>query len=567
MTPVRAIISNMFGIERADIEAAPIAALFGRNWSGKSSACRALAAALSGQCLPVHGITKGTSGAYVRDGAESGAVRVTGEGWGVRLTYPGGERSSDGKPPEPSVYAVGLASIVDLPPRERATALAKYVAGEPTQDDLAFALDEKGVPVPYHDRVWTIATERGWDGAHAYAKEQGAKLKGKWEGITSARYGSDKAAHWLPTGYQEDGGTVEEREGRVAAAKTALERAVAKNAISTDEFERMAALAGGVYIRSESVKSWEKALAERDDAYKAAHAARNELPPSETDAGAVACPHCDGMVVGCVVGGRLASLDKAGEPMDKEERKKRRIAIASADGELARARGALNEAKTKGNEAKHALADAEDAASWLKEHKSEKGESGGEDAVAQARTALDGAEKALAAATAKEAAEKTHASIAINQAIVAVLAPDGLRARILARGLTSLNADRLRPVARAAEWRETAIEPDLSVTYGGRSYSLLSASEQWRARATLAVAMALIEGHKIAILDGADILDQAGRNGLMQMLVTLGLTAVLGMTLNAREKAPDLAKMGIGRTYWVESGIATPLHAAAEKAA
>mgnify|MGYP001559215354 FL=1 len=419
------------------------------------------------------------------------------------------------------------------------------------------------MPAPYHDRVWAISTERGWDGAHAYAKEQGAKLKGKWEGIAGARYGSDKAAHWRPDGYQEGGGNIEEREGRVAAAKTALERAVAKTAISADEFERKAALAGEVSIRSESVKSWEAATAERDKARKAAEDGRNDLQPSETDAGAVACPHCGGMVVGRVVSGRWVGLDKAGEPMDEKERKKRRLAIASADGELARARGALNEAKTKASEAKRALAEAEDAALWLKEHKSEKGERGGGDAVAQARTALDGAEKALDAEKAKEAAEKTHASIVVNQAIVAVLAPDGLRARILARSLASFNADHLRPVARAADWKETAIEPDLSVTYSGRTYALLSASEQWRARTTLAVAMALIEGHKIVVLDGADILDQAGRNGLMQMLVALGLTAVLGMTMNAREKAPDLAKMGIGRSYWIASGIATPLQGVA----
>ena len=97
------------------------------------------------------------------------------------------------------------------------------------------------------------------------------------------------------------------------------------------------------------------------------------------------------------------------------------------------------------------------------------------------------------------------------------------------------------------------------MTYGGRPYGLLSESEGFRSRAVLAIACAKMDGSPVVILDGAEVLDRDGRNGLIGAIKASGKMALLGMMFMASADVPDLAKAGLGESYWIENGVAKPL--------
>ena len=103
----------------------------------------------------------------------------------------------------------------------------------------------------------------------------------------------------------------------------------------------------------------------------------------------------------------------------------------------------------------------------------------------------------------------------------------------------------------------------------GLPYPLLSKSEQYRVRAVFQVAMAIIDGSDLVVLDEADILDGPTRSGLFKMLDAAtqeGLAALVCMTLSRRDQAPDLAAIGLGRSYWLEAGVAEPIGQEAQAA-
>ena len=45
------------------------------------------------------------------------------------------------------------------------------------------------------------------------------------------------------------------------------------------------------------------------------------------------------------------------------------------------------------------------------------------------------------------------------------------------------------------------------------------------------------------------------------------MPALVCMTLSRREQVPDLAAAELGTSYWIEGGVAQPLHELAEAAA
>ncbi len=97
----------------------------------------------------------------------------------------------------------------------------------------------------------------------------------------------------------------------------------------------------------------------------------------------------------------------------------------------------------------------------------------------------------------------------------------------------------------------------MTITYRGRA-TLLSGGEIYRLRAALQVAFAKIDGSAMVILDGADILDNQGRQGLIRMLAAAKVPALIGMTYAGPKAVPDLSLAG-GATYWIDGGIARPL--------
>jgi hypothetical protein len=138
--------------------------------------------------------------------------------------------------------------------------------------------------------------------------------------------------------------------------------------------------------------------------------------------------------------------------------------------------------------------------------------------------------------------------------IAAYLDADGdlsIRKQKVSKGLERYNA-LLAELCQISGYRKVFVEEDLSVTYDGRRYEFLSASEQYRVRVILQVAEKN-DGDLPLVFDAIDILDNAGRNGLIKLLRSKVKNALLTATILKREEAPDLSKVG-GKTLWLENG-------------
>ena len=548
------------GCERADLECAPIALLAGKNAAGKSSVAQAVGAAASGNALPVAGLTKAMTGMLVRSGAANGTVELTGDGGTVWMAWPAAAaRQEGGEPPQASQYAAGLSSVLTLPQRDRARVLSDVLKALPTHDDVSTALAEVGWAPERCEAAWKLIEEQGWDGAHAARRDRGAELKGRWRQVTGANYGSRIAAAWRPDLADLDEG---ELIDAVRHARAGLEKAQTAAAVSSVEQAQLRTEASlvGALTASEAIAATDVDRAQAE--VSAAQEARAALPSAEQPV-THPCPYCDQPIIVQNARPRLVKSEVA--PLQDSELKARRLAIADADGKIAHAGDALNAARQKLAKAQAAVENARRAQERIAASPgtAEPGMS-----VEALRAEVARTEKRLAEYRTKVEADEINAQIERNEQLLEVLAGDGLRAKKLSRVLDVFVGRQLKALTDAAGWAAVTVDAEMNVAMG-LPYALLSKSEQYRVRAVFQVAMAIIDGSDLVVLDEADILDGPTRSGLFKMLDAAtqeGLAALVCMTLSRRDQAPDLAAIGMGRSYWLEAGVAEPIGQEAQAA-
>ncbi len=152
-------------------------------------------------------------------------------------------------------------------------------------------------------------------------------------------------------------------------------------------------------------------------------------------------------------------------------------------------------------------------------------------------------------------------TIMANAANLEILAPDGSRHSMPANRLQLLNNAVLQSVTGAAGYQPVSIDENLQLRFGGRHYDLLSEPEKFRVDVVLQIAIALVDKSSCVIIDGADILDTDGRNGLFAALASAGtsLLSLVGLTAAGEMGIPNLAKHGMGVTYRVVDGACTTM--------
>lgn len=539
-------VSNFRGLADLRANAAPLLLLAGSNGAGKSSACMAISAAASGTLLP-EGLTKKAAGLLVRDGADLAAVELeTGVGT-ASVMYPAVERSTTGIWKDISEVAAGLTDLAAIKPAERAEVLIRLIGATPTADDLRAALVEQAISADVIEEV-VKQLPKGWDAAHAYFKEGSAKIKGKWEQATGERFGKAKAEGWRPKDWKPgmETLTAEDCADAIARAESALQEAQRDQGATQAQIDAWQAEVDDLGKRRDAVTA---ARADRDaqldrelEAAKALEALGVRPQPG---AEPLVCPCCAAQVRlrdGALVrGGEDDHNDllEAAQHWDRaaEVARKAKEAAALAQRYLDAAEANLKAAQDAKIRLETAGGEASDNTAAIEAARAE---------LAKAQAVAD-MRRRVTDATAL-AAKIGHAAV-----IVDLLDKTGLRQAKLAEALGEFNGE-LVQVCRSAGWAPVHVDADMAVTYGGRPVSLCSAGEQYRARITLQLAVAAREGAELVVIDGADILDKAGRNGLFAAIRAQGIEAVIGMTISKREDVPDLAKAGLGESVWIESG-------------
>ena len=146
------------------------------------------------------------------------------------------------------------------------------------------------------------------------------------------------------------------------------------------------------------------------------------------------------------------------------------------------------------------------------------------------------------------------------------LASDGVRLAAI-QGATQAWLETVNTMAADVGWGPVTVDDDLGFGLAGRPWHLLSESDRFRLRVLVRLAAAVQDGSDAVVIDGADVLDRDGRNALFGLLTEFrGLLVYVGMTANAPEAVPDLARAAIGSTYWLEGGEVRPVTAEAASA-
>jgi energy-coupling factor transporter ATP-binding protein EcfA2 len=566
----------------------PVVLLAGPNGAGKSTLLRALGAALASDKCPITS-KPGQSGAVAAnarymlrrrvewasrgDDAPPEAVRSTGARVGtVEISGPEVERCIEwrgGSSPTASLtgttggawnlsrLAAGLDRFSDLPEKVRYDMLAELLQVRATRDELAKACP--AATLEPLDRVAELVGEGRWDEALALAEEGLTAAKAQWRTITGKPSWSATAGQsWAPEhGMPPDRANWTEahlarlqHDARAAKAKAAA----APLPVTPERAAEIRACAAELGKRRTAAAQAATQVEQAEADLREARLALERLPaPGAPAPEPHPCPACR---VPLVIDGDLIRI-AAAQP-DPEEQERRAKAWHEARAAVDKAQAVQGLAASNARASDSAVVRAEEAVSQL--GSLTLAEQAG--AEAEATAALIETGKALAAWI---NAGRWHRQIATLDQLRAALRPDGdgsLRAEILKRGLVELNR-RLYRLSRpmgADSWIGLD-EDDLAIAMAGRPWAIMSLSERWLADAVLAMVLAQYQGAPMVLLDGMDILDKDGRaNFVFDVLAAVGQSgmAVVVTSTSVRDETPDLAALGLGRTYWIEAGRAAP---------
>lgn len=556
---IKISISNFRGVPRADLNLSKITMIAGPNAAGKTSIAWALQALLTGVAMPA-GLQKKHSSDLICSGGGAAVIDIEAPGGKRRITYPSCEVMANGEPPRASPEAAGSTMVSMLSPRERAAIFSERLKIAPTADDLKQACESEGIGA-IAPKVWGVIEEQGWDGCHAKAKDNGARFKGQWEQITNERYGSAKAANWIPGGWESDlrQQSVESLDEALSGARATLEGAIANAAVSAADYDAMKESAAMLPALRKSVEDHQAVMDKATSIAAALQQAHEALPAGVNDSG-LPCPHCS-EPVRIVRSAGASKLEKATK-VDEKTLRAQRDAKAAAFGAMRDAERSVDVARATLEGAIGAAKNAERDELRIRNMARP---SENDSAVQGAREAVRLAEERISIFRKKSDADRVHKSIAQNEKLLKILAPEGLRKRKLDEALTGFNGI-LAGICKAAKWPDIVVTPELAFLWGGRPSPLCSQSEQFRVDVALQLALAKIENADMVVIDAADVLDSAQRNGLVRAVQHTKLQATIMLAESRAERVPNFEKIG-GASYWVQGGIVSPLSDVVKEAA
>ena len=536
-------IRNFRAISEADIETGLVNLIAGRNEAGKTSIAQAIAAALTGQIMPIDGLTKSHAGMLVHSGNASGEVSIDNAVGMSRVSYPDAERTTDGTPLEISTYAAGIASVFDTPKKQRGKLISEILKSDPTSADLVAELKKFKIPEPVIKKVIETVEAIGFDSAFAQSKESGARLKGQWEEVTGDRYGSAKAGSWQPPAWTPDLET-ETEENLTAKLKQEnewLTAAISHEAISESDRQKLQAVADTI----PELESKEKAIqltlyalfTNQTDIKKAIR----ETPAPIEDK-VMECPCCRAKLK--YLNGELLPTD---DHHDNAEFSQTKTKLAELEKSLSEVDAEIRIVSADSAVIKSELKSAYSA----RESVSKPAEAVDTDKVEDCKKRIALAQDRLSAFQKNKKAAAYAAGIVINKEMQSILAPDGIRQRTLKSALGKLN-DKLGQYSELAKWKRAEIKENMSISYGGNPFMLISQSAQFRCKVLFQLAFADLDGSRLVLIDAADVLDRPGRNGLLNLMSKMSIPSIIFMTME-KDSVPKMPE-SIGKSFWIENG-------------
>jgi energy-coupling factor transporter ATP-binding protein EcfA2 len=590
-------VEGFLGARQVDIALVePITLIAGQNGAGKSSIANAIALALNAELGRVD--VKKDAARLVTEGATAACVQIQTDSadFEVHITKAG--KITDhaaGRKPHPALpFALDASRFSRLPDAERRTLLFNLLGIETTPEAIAERLARMKCDA---DKVKAIgpALRAGFVAGEKHARELASQARGKWVAVTGEKaYGDKKAEGWEPppaAALAGDPAALAENASaranelgeQIAALQQELGAARATREAAQQRavrIERLRDQAGMVERIKGRLATAEENVASCKAQFAGAGSEDPKAPGSYLLRGLAASVQSlldEAEKVGVIdslPSATRASMhlseyhklhgDPNAEPADPARLAELRHAMQTAESGAANARRDLAAAEAAGAE----LAELEKAAK-PETPKIEDIETRLADARRRHADWQADVQKYLEAAGAAERraqqiadAARHHADVQQWSAIADALSPNGIQAEMIAEALDPLNA-RLAEHAALAQWQPPRIGADMTVTVGGRLYSLLSESERWRADALLAVTIAQLSGLRLVVLDRLDVLDTVGREDALFWLSDVAAagqidTAIVLATLKAAPPAQALPTHIA--SHWIDRGALIATH-------
>ena len=588
-------VSNFLGARDVRLDmTTPVTLVCGPNGSGKSSVRDALDLALTGALHRV--ALKKDAGALVTDGAQKARISVAGQDLAVDVGISAaGKLARSGASleamPDLLPYVLdGQRFARGLMADGRRQFLFGLMGVEVNGAAVAKRLEARGCDAA---RVFHVlpSLRSGFEAACSEAKGRATMARGAWKAVTGEAYGSNKAADWLAPvpGQAVDGEPTD--PALLKACDVALESWQRSMGAATAERERRAGLQRRLPDLQATADLLPRRLTKLAADEEELGDVQGQLQRAREAAGAV--PRERVGLIHDLAAAVAYLLPLAQTPMDREppqaerdaetalvayEREHGRVGEAYSGDPEARAKlPALQQAaalceRTVTNSRRDVDA-AQRAAAEVSTITADLAQPMADTSEAEAQIAKLKTERASivaridAAASAKRAKEaalrKTteaaghHADVQAWEQIAEALAPGGIPAELLSEALGPLN-DALAGHAESAQWPRVAVEADMTVTADGRAYAMLSESEQWRADAMLAAAIAQLSDVRLLVLDRFDVLDQQGRSDALYWLDDMAQAGAIDTAL----VSGTLARLPTGlpestRAVWIEGGCAS----------
>jgi hypothetical protein len=555
-------------VKKAEIELGEkITIIAGRNENGKTSFLQGIGCALSSQSLPMADLAQKDIIHMIYTGQPKASIIIDDASGMTGLTFPDCKKALEGEMPEISIYSAGLKSVLDEPinvrsesQKSRIDIISKILNASPSKEAFSDKVSDFGLSKETFDKLWETIEVCGWDAAYKKAKETGSRLKGQWEEITGQSYGKKVAENYVPAAWDFDltTATVEQLEKTLAEERGWLEAAIAVEAIVDIDKSNIEQ----AKRKLQEVKSkHDKILAEISDQrtkYKVAKEVLSKMPSPEQPV-VQKCPQCNADL--SVSDGKIVKASIiAAEELDKRKAAikdlETQLEAISANGQQLSSDqlAAMSEMKLLEAIASQSSSDKISVAKE-KELKAP---------LSQCREMVAKAEERLKAFVSKERADKIHVSITMNQKIIDVLSPSGIRLDILNKKIDGFNSV-MKGICDAAGWGDVSLNKDMTACHRGWQYpTFISRSAQWRVRTAIQITMAKISKEQLVVIDDVDMLDNAGKRGLLKVLSGMAFRSILGIAMGNSgdlKESPEfvkikdsVSKIG-GRAYWINDGI------------
>lgn len=577
-------IENFQGARAVDLDLrTPATLIAGPNGSGKSSIAEAIRLAVLG--TPERVGLKKELGALVTEGAKIGVVALDLEAGTVGITLPKGTQAGEALVPlSPALpYVLAPERFAAAKPDERRTLLFALSGTNVKADEIERRLLARSCTPELVTQIKPILRS-GFGASAEYAKQQATEAKGAWKAATGEQWGSQKAEGWTaqaPVFDQAalvgDRATLAEIDARIelhTKALGALEQKAAAFAAARKQRaarEAQAAKLPALRQKLEFDQAEHENLVEHVAALEAkagvgprvglVHDLASCLSQLWASEASKNVAFGIGLDIKSVLAAYERQYGKIGATGDAEASAALPKAIEARDlmarsvendrRDIAAAEAAAAQLKDAGAPEEIQAADVEAARAKVAALRAER------KAIDDRVQALLNAKQAATSATERTAnAARYHGDVQAWLAIADALSPDGIPGEILAEALQPFNAV-LADLADLANWRAPAIDDDMSISWGGRPYRLLSESERWRVDALIGAALAEISGLRCLILDRFDCLDLPGRGDALGLVDALAFernfdTILMLGTLKSAPAAPSDAFT----SYWIENGTA-----------